>query len=223
MGRSIAAIIRCRPTHESQRRRDKSKTVMATSRISRGFQLLGADRIHCALVIGFVAGLTSGAACAEITDSQTPFSMLCVAEQATGFNWKNDNWVRSNYNPENYIINKLNGRDRRCTEDERGEFSRPVVRDESGKDAGSAGCYVLRQMGKKGSSWEPADRCEENWTDRNGQLVLTAIFCKGLWVDYKAHIDGAFILTRTYGVLMSGEQKDSVTLEIGKCSLVENP
>jgi hypothetical protein len=172
-----------------------------------------------------IAGLTSCAAYAEITNSQTPFSMLCVAEQATGFNWKNDEWVRSSYKPETYIISKLNAKDQRCwfVGGEHGDFSRPIVRDKSGKRGGSKGCYVIRQMGKKASTWEPADRCEESWAGNNGNLVLATIFCEGTFVDYKTHIDGAFILTRTYGALLKGEEKDSVTLEIGKCSLVENP
>lgn len=171
-----------------------------------------------------VTGLTSGLLRAETTDAQKPFSMLCVAEQGTGFNWKNDDWVQTSYKLETYIINKLDGQDRMCwfVGGERGEFSRPVVRDDLGKGGYSKGCYLLKEIGKK-SGTLVADRCQESWIDKNGELVLGTIFCEGTFFDYKAQIDGAFILTRTYGVLMRGKQKDSVTLQIGKCSLLNNP
>jgi hypothetical protein len=38
----------------------------------------------------------SAPACAEITDSQKPFSMLCVAEKGTGFDWRNGDWFQAN-------------------------------------------------------------------------------------------------------------------------------
>ena len=39
---------------------------------------------------------------AQITDTQTKFSMLCVADKGTGFNWKDNDWVQTNYVPYSY-------------------------------------------------------------------------------------------------------------------------
>ena len=67
-------------------------------------------RIQAYGVFGlFVAAVcaASQSLAAQITDIQTRFSMLCVAEKGTGFNWKNNDWVQTNYVPYSYILTKV--------------------------------------------------------------------------------------------------------------------
>jgi hypothetical protein len=72
-------------------------------------------RLHWAFaIVPIVSGLASGQSWAEITDSQKPFSMLCVAEKAIGFDWQNNDWVQSNYKQNTYVLTKLDGQDKRC-------------------------------------------------------------------------------------------------------------
>jgi hypothetical protein len=33
--------------------------------------------------------------------------MLCIAEKGTGFNWKNNDWVLTNYKPYSYVLTKV--------------------------------------------------------------------------------------------------------------------
>ena len=49
-----------------------------------------------------LAGMASETLAAQITDTQTKFSMLCVADKGTGFNWKDNDWVQTNYVPYSY-------------------------------------------------------------------------------------------------------------------------
>ena len=73
---------------------------MATSqRVSRGFHRL-------ALFLCAVCAASESFA-AEITDTQTKFSMLCVAEKATGFDWQGNEWVQKNYLTYSYILTKV--------------------------------------------------------------------------------------------------------------------
>ena len=160
---------------------------------------------------------------AEITESQKPFSMICVADKATGFNWKNDDWIYATFKPETYIIRKLDGRNESCSivEQERGEFTRPIVMSEP-KWGSAKRCYLRSAMGRK-DPLPIADRCEELWGDSNGKLVLQTIFCQGTSSKYNVQIDGAFVLTTTYGALMKDQPRDSVILELEKCSVINAP
>ena len=47
---------------------------------------------------------------AQITDTRTKFSMRCVAEKGTGYDWKNNDWVLSNYKPYSYVLTKVEPR-----------------------------------------------------------------------------------------------------------------
>jgi hypothetical protein len=99
-------------------------------------------------------------------------------------------------------------------------FSRPIASDapEWGK---SWGCYELKEIGQKEEK-VLTDGCIERWDRRNEGYVLKDVICEG-FSHYRAEIDGPFVLTRAYGIFTSGEQRDSMVLQIGKCSSLANP
>jgi hypothetical protein len=75
-----------------------------------------------------LAGAASESRAAQITDTQTMFSMLCLAEKGTGFDWQNNDWVLSNYKPYSYIVTKVEPKrdDWSCTQQNISEPMSPV-------------------------------------------------------------------------------------------------
>ena len=162
----------------------------ASQRVSRGFHRLLFLCAVCAASQSFAA---------QITDMQTKFSMLCVAEKGTGFNWERNDWVQSNYKPYSYIVTKVGPQGyavivRIC----RSQFH-PL----STPWAKSLGCYELKEVGEKDT---PANLCKERWNKTESGYVLLDVNCLG-FTNYRAEVDGPFVLTRTYGIFFSGEQR----------------
>ena len=109
-----------------------------------------------------LAAVMPGAVSAEITDSR-PFSLRCVEEKSTGFNWVNKEWVQTNFKPSSYILSKLEPTSEPC-EDFQNELSPSIERHTSMK---TTGCYMLKQVGEKDSL---GDVCRESWMEKNGWL-----------------------------------------------------
>src|SRR5262249_49332650 len=149
---------------------------------------------------------------AQVTDTQTKFSMLCVAEKGTGFNWRNNDWVQTDYKPYTYVLTKVEPQEWDCASQKVSQQISPV----SEARGESHGCYQLKEVGDKEAL---SDLCEERWNKTNSGYALLDVICEGL-ANYRAEVDGHFSLTRTYGIFFSGEKRDSMLLQIGKCSLL---
>ena len=91
---------------------------------------------------------TSESRAAQITDPQSKFSLLCVAEQGTGFNWQNSDWVQSRYRSNSYILTKVEPFcfkvEQHCSSD-----SQSISDSDVWGRGESHGCYELREIGQK--------------------------------------------------------------------------
>jgi hypothetical protein len=180
----------------------------ASQRVSRGFHRLLFLCAVCAASQSFAT---------QITDMQTKFSMLCVAEKGTGFDWKDNDWVQTNYLPYSYIVTK---EEPAKPDDPFGchvSVSQQISPALGGLQGESIGCYQLKEIGEKDGL---AYRCREVWNKTDNGYVLDNVSCEALFEKYKAELDGPFVRTLTYGLFFRTEKRDSVMLQIGKCSLL---
>jgi hypothetical protein len=168
-----------------------------------------------AFAVAVVSSVVAGQAYAEITDAQRLFSLMCLTEEATGFDWENDAWVTKRFAPTNYVLTKHGTEDKDCQWE--GRFSYSITPPPLGGDLGeSTGGYVLKPVGDKDNITN-FTVCKERWKKDGSVFVLQDITCLG-WANIRAEPDGPFVLTRTYGAFVP--EHDSLVLQIGKCSLV---
>ena len=146
-----------------------------------------------------------------------------VAEKGTGFVWEKNDWVQTNFQAQPYVL-KLEPDNKICTlfwGVGAAYFSQPITPDGAGGGS-SKGCYELKEVGRKNSHDVP-NTCDERWSNPNGTgYVLRDVICRG-FADFRAEVDGRFVLTRTYGLWNEGEQRDAMMLLFGECSLVNGP
>lgn len=107
----------------------------------------------------------SPADAAQITDTQTKFSMLCIAEKGTGFDWKNNDWVISSYRPNSYIVTKVEPDNFLCRLPSVSQPITPLVGIPN--EAESKGCYELKEIGQK---YAAAYACRERLGDNRGRI-----------------------------------------------------
>lgn len=140
-------------------------------------------------------------AIAEKVNDNTPFSMLCVtdADKNIGFNWVNGDWAPTRFKPTTFVINRL----------ERKSCNLPPLPDPNSpteeqllEELAPEGCYEIKEMGEK-TLFGP-QRCFEYGLDKPGGAP-TRIGCTGDQ-EFRAEIDGAFAMTRTYAVI--SKEKD---------------
>jgi hypothetical protein len=157
----------------------------------------------------------SGIANAEITEPQTPFSMLCVPDKATGFNQINGEWDQVKVEPTAYTLIKLSSDHPDCKSAALAEmFSQPI------KAGRSIGCYRFKEVGQEGS----AQSCSEEWEAKDGGYVLWATFCDGLQ-SVRATVDGPYVRWNANFIEDTDSDKDlyPLFLEVGRCRLLSNP
>lgn len=171
-------------------------------------------------LFGAFVGTMSQRASAEITDQGKSFSMLCVAEKGTGFNWDKNDWQQANYKPYTYVISKLVGDDSesKCFTRLRGENVAALITPTGDTSGRSKGCYVLKEIGEAVTL---GNVCTEFWDKRGASYLLKEVTCTGGFEEYRARVDGPFVVTRTYAVFATVDPRDSVILQIGKCSLLQ--
>jgi len=154
----------------------------------------------------------------EITvDSIKPFTSLCVGENSTGFNWIEGKWVRTNFKPEKYLLQKINYEKEMLSpnfNDQPLLCNKPSLQTYSSSGwAFVKACYVFRPFGTPLSMLTDAKQCLE--TFRNGSL--DNINCEGIGL-FKPN--GLFVKLPSYISmdLRSSTSKDSMALEVGICS-----
>ena len=174
------------------------------------------------VIAAFAMLIQASHAMAEITDSAKQFTAICKADQTIGFNWENSEWVHSIYKSKTYIISKLYGqKDSRCLAYKADEITPLVIFPTSGQKMGfSQGCYVFQEIGEPP---EPLGSvCSERWVGDSNRSTLQHVICAGQrsGVNLEFDIDGQFVHTYTESLfsLPIDGQKDSIILDIGKCS-----
>ena len=158
------------------------------------------------------------AAHAEITiETLKPFKSLCIAEQATGFNWKEGGWILQRYIEKKYILQKLDyereiaaakfvDRPQLCTKPKVTVYE---------KHAWVSACYIFNEWGEAPSLMINAQDCDESYVDDK----LVAIKCQNIG---RFKPNGLFVKFPSSESLdlSNSITKDSMVLSVGKCGVL---
>lgn len=149
-------------------------------------------------------------------------SLLCLEEKATGFNWRNGEWVQVEFLLDKYVISKKNE-----GHPSYGACAERIIANDGSFDLAPLGtdytarygCYEVKKLGEEALF---LNDCVETF-NRAGDKLL-AVTCDGE-TSYRAIVDGEFFHKRTYAggsLLWRGmSQKDSLVMSIGKCSSID--
>lgn len=140
------------------------------------------------------------------------YSLLCEGEQATGFNWVNGQWVKTNYKPDRYlIIQSLENecyfgvRPDRTLKGESILFSREV-------------CLNIREVGKEFRP-KQSEKCTEFYVEADGKW-RRQFSCDGFIHNIEGNFEGSFRRIAGSNLHDDVPKKDSMVLEVGRCSRI---
>ena len=158
------------------------------------------------------------AAHAEITtETLKPFKSLCIAEQATGFNWKDGSWTPQKFKGDKYIIQKLDYE----REIAASSFVDRPLRCEKPTITGSAAytwvkaCYAISEWGEAPFLFSQSRQCTELYVDEK----LVSIQCSDIG---RFKPNGLFVMLPSSESLdlSNSTSKDSIVLSVGKCGVL---
>ena len=151
---------------------------------------------------------------------------LCIEEKSTGFNWKNNQWVPTQFKVTNkYLVKKLpfesykdfqaksKNKSIFCTEPKETKIS-----DEGNSFTGFIEvCYENKIVGEE-STILNVSMCTEYWSKGK----LERISCDKSIPQFFFHPDGQFIRFPWHSnIERTSESKDSLALSVGSCSKVD--
>ena len=154
--------------------------------------------------------------------SKAGYSVICVEEKSTGFNWQNKSWVQANFKEETYIVSRI-----------------PVEKYRTFVEARANDVYLCDDRSNENSKYEKTEFINECYSvTRIGQkpTVLDSNMCSEVWeskrlvsVHCNKHSSklifqptGNFIKQPWHSDLLSDEQnKDSLALSVGKCTSIQ--
>jgi hypothetical protein len=163
----------------------------------------------------------------------TGSSVLCVEEEATGFNWRNKAWTQTNFRPDKkFVVRKLDPETYKDAPTRRASgygsggvafckdpdiFPTPYDLPKNRKFSGMIEvCYEIKDMGSEASSVS-RQSCYEDWDEGR----LTQISCNNHNPQAYFHPDGAYIRYPWHtDIDKNADKKDSLTLSVGSCSKI---
>lgn len=154
-------------------------------------------------------------------------SVLCVEEQATGFNWKNKAWSQADFIPSTkFVIRKLEPQTYKDA-DTRFKSKNFILCDDpkvtpfpnakKGKLSGLVtACYEIKRMGEEPNLFDYRS-CTEEWSEGR----LDRVSCDDHGRPTYFHPDGAYIAYPWHSDIRKDvDKKDSLLLSIGSCSRI---
>jgi hypothetical protein len=160
-------------------------------------------------------------AIAEVNVNSTPpFTSICVADRATGFNWRAGGWVETRFRPERYTLQKLDFSKLASEQDPR---KRPVLCDVPeahnypGGVAVVKACYAVYDFGREPLMLADANNCYESYKD--GRLEFIQCPSTG---NFKPNGYFAKLPSSTSLSVGSEAEKDSMVLSVGTCGVVSH-
>ena len=150
--------------------------------------------------LAFVALLAPTLCFAQITDPEQTFSLLCVSDQGTGFNWENGEWRQRNYAPNSYV------------------FRKHKLSDCVGRPQNDHACYSFTLVGEDTSP----TFCREYWRLFHSVQEVERVVCDK-FINFEVGVPlKRFVVTSTYPVFATNDDlKDYVYVMMGKCSEIE--
>ncbi len=146
------------------------------------------------------------------------YVVLCHEEQATGFNWENNKWVRVNFAGRSYSISRVPSQNYENLSIARSK-SIPLCAEPYSKVSGYENttwydaCYTMVELGVKPNFLDSA-MCVETWTNNKLQLVS----CSKHSNRFSFSPSGGFSKSTLADVDLTKSKKDSAVISVGKCS-----
>lgn len=143
-------------------------------------------------------------------------TVLCVEEGSTGFNWRNGDWVQTNYHLDQFIMKDVS------EDPELGTFCspEPPVEDEYGVIKGKR-CFNQADVGEEPGVFGTS-HCRVYY--KPDMTTVRTVYCEGGYAEINFEAPGEFVLTRTYsapdGAMTKSDQRDSLVISVGKCSVI---
>jgi hypothetical protein len=191
------------------------------------------------------------AALAKAPPNLPPFSSLCIAADAVGFNWSGGSWVFARFTPEKFIVRKFSEnaflRPRESGDKSLGACAgnwEAAVRNQTFVDAGNAGfaalpgCYRISEFGN--DSQPLAAICSEVFAKIDGSSEFSFVSIQCDWGGLTFRPDGQFIRRNVSQDLRTtkeldarakstpekfddipGGYKDSLFVSHGSCSTIK--
>lgn len=190
------------------------------------------------LLIIFIILFSYSSVNAEITDMNENFSLLCETEQSTGFRWIDNDWTKTNWKLQRYIITKQDyepssdmdkAEHIMCTQNKIGDYydkrSDILFRDS---------CYLIKKFGDKTDVLN-YKTCMEEWGD--SPFTLNKVTCS--LGSSKSGVDGVVFtpdgwftkyriaqqvsnipkpISVNGEVIIEAGRKDDMFIEVGRCS-----
>lgn len=144
---------------------------------------------------------------------------LCVEDASTGFNWRNEAWVQTNFRTETYMLQSVDA------DDPRGARCNRFIAEQHPGGAPTEGafvpaCYTWMDVGTEATA-DNVLLCNE--VVSNGTTI--SVNCtESAFNSFRAQVTGEFVHYRTYAIpklfYSEGMPRDSVVMSVGKCSVV---
>lgn len=167
---------------------------------------------------------------ADSFNQDEPFNALCVTTKSTGFNWKNGDWVATNFKPSTkYLVQKLKieeadflGFDKNKKQVKSGScFSEMQKKHILPNSPIHYGCYNIRPMGTPFFTMNSRLCTEYPAKDGRGKEYIY-ISCQIGLVEQRFDFspNGLFITANTSSIEENPKDgyKDSLAIDVGKCS-----
>ena len=146
------------------------------------------------------------------------YIVLCHEEQATGFNWENNKWVRVNFAERSYSISRVPSQNYENLSIARSK-SIPLCAEPFSKVSGYENttwydaCYTMVELGVKPNILDSAT-CTETWINRK----LQSVSCSKHSNRFLFSPSGGFSKSTLADIDLARSKKDSAVISVGKCS-----
>lgn len=143
-------------------------------------------------------------------------TVLCVEEGSTGFNWRNGDWVQTNYHLDQFIMKDVS------EDPELGKFCsvEPPTEDDYGIVKGTR-CFNQTEVGDEPSPFG-SSHCRVYY--KPDMKTVRTVYCEGGYAEVNFQAPGEFVSTRTYSApdveMGAADSRDSLVISVGKCSVI---
>lgn len=154
--------------------------------------------------------------------SMAGYSVICVDEQATGFDWQNKRWIKANFQGETYIVSRI-PLDKYKSVVEARANTILLCSDKSSENRSIDNtdyvheCYSVAKLGTKPTLLD-SNMCLEVWENKK----LLSVSCNNHSSKLAFQPAGGFIKQPWHSdVRLDEPYKDSLSLSVGKCTPIQ--
>ena len=165
-----------------------------------------------------------GPEASEGGDRLRSLHQICIADQATGFNWENGRWVRTQFKEETYVVSKVEPPKDLAEAQSSGRLLAFLacgsLRDEWPADDNHkiySTCLMSHEMGRKNPNFMG---CTEMHTKEVGTDTWVVTFACGD-SNFYFERNGHFHLGTVHGSVRAkpeDDYKDSLVISVGRCA-----